>query len=64
MLWLFVLIALMSNIDSRAVKKPISMEDDEGNDNFQTSLDICEKFNSSSSLNLEGQISVVMKLTS
>lgn len=54
----------MSNVDSRAVKKPISIEDDESNENFQNSLYICEKFNSTSSLNLEGQISIVMKLTS
>lgn len=64
MLWILVLIALMSNIDSRAVKKPISIEDDENNENFQSSLYICEKFNGTSSLNLEGQISIVMKLTS
>lgn len=64
MLWSLVIIALISNIDSRAVKKPISVEDDDSNENFQNSLYICEKFNSTSSLNLEGQISIVMKLTS
>lgn len=64
MLWVLVLIALINNIDSRAVKKPISIEDDESNENFQSTLYICEKFNSTDSLNLEGQISIVMKLTS
>lgn len=64
MLRVFVLIALINNIDSRAVKKPISIEGDNSNENFQSNLYICEKFNSTASLNLEGQISVVMKLTS
>lgn len=64
MLWALVLIALINSIDSRAVKKPISIEDDDSNENFQTALYICEKFNATTPLNLEGQISIVMKLTS
>lgn len=64
MLWALVLIALINNIDSRAVKKPISIEDDDSNENFQSTLYICEKFNTTTALNLEGQISIVMKLTS
>lgn len=64
MLWVLVLIALINSIDGRAVKKPVSIEDEETNENFQSSLYICEKFNSTPSLNLEGQISIVMKLSS
>lgn len=64
MLWTLVLIALINNIDSRAVKKPISIEDDESSENISSTLYICEKYNSTNALNLEGQVSIVTRLTS
>lgn len=64
MLWFFVVIALINNIDCRAVKQSLSAEEEDNNENFQSDLYICEKFNSTALLNLEGQVTVVMKLTS